>query len=68
LPERVDVVAIAIAAQQVWLSRVMELAGERLPALSIACTLYVFELCVPFVIQRSVSSWAPSKTPLTYTS
>jgi hypothetical protein len=35
------------AAQQVWLVSVTELAGERLPALSTACTLNVFEVCVP---------------------
>jgi hypothetical protein len=46
----------------------MELAGERLPALSTACTLNVFEVCVPYVIQRSMPVWAPSKTPFTRTS
>jgi hypothetical protein len=31
-----------------------ELVGERLPALSTACTLNVFEVWVPYVIQRSM--------------
>jgi hypothetical protein len=47
---------------------VTELAGERLPALSTACTLNVYEVCVPYVIQRSMPVWAPSKTPFTRTS
>jgi hypothetical protein len=34
-------------------------------ALSTAWTLYVFVLRVPYVIQRSMSFWEPSKTPLT---
>jgi hypothetical protein len=56
------------AAQQLWLSSVTELVGERLPALSTACTLNVFEACVPYVIHLSMPVWAPSKTPFTRTS
>jgi hypothetical protein len=33
--------------QQVWPVSVIELRGERFPALSTACTLYVFDDCVP---------------------
>ena len=46
----------------------MELAGERLPALSIACTEYVFDVCVPYVIHLSTAVCPPSKTPFTNTS
>jgi hypothetical protein len=46
----------------------MELSAERLPALSTACTLNVFDVCVPYVIQRSMPIAAPSKTPFTNTS
>jgi hypothetical protein len=60
--------AARAAAQQDWLWSVTELVGERLPALSIACTLTVFDVCVPYLIQRSTPIPAPSKTPFTCTS
>ena len=45
-PARLDWIS-GLRAQQAWLSSVTELITERLPALSIAWTENVFELCVP---------------------
>src|SRR5215211_1952341 len=43
-----------------------ELIGERLPELSIACTVNVLvPVTFPYVIHCALSIWAPSKTPLT---
>jgi hypothetical protein len=39
--------ASSCGAQQVWFTSVIELVGDRLPALSIAWTENVFEACVP---------------------
>jgi hypothetical protein len=47
---------------------VTELVGDRLLALSIAWTENVFVVFVPYVIQRSMPVWVPSKTPFTNTS
>jgi hypothetical protein len=50
------------------LSSLSELVGDRFPALSTVCTVNVFDDCVPYVIQRSMPTAAPSKTPFTRTS